>query len=222
MPDDAAPAYGDPVRSRRARRRPRPCARRGQRVLRHLRRRLRCSGSCSFAPDVAAQRAGLAGGHAPHRSPRRAGPDRRHEPRPAALAHRLVDRRATGRTALPGGNGGAHHSRARPPPRRPAGEATSGGHTTGTAGATATHARHGAAEPEASAPAAADPLRVLIVGDSLGLDLGGAAAERPGQHRRRQGHARRPGEHRARPARTTSTGRRSCRATSRRRTRRSS
>ena len=142
-----------------------------------------------------AQRPGVAGRHAPHGQPRPDRPGGRAQPRPAALAHRLGH--GPRATACPGGHGRASRRRGRGPPPpggpRPGPDRPEHG---GPAPTTPT-----TVPPNPKLPTAANPLRVLIVGDSIGLDMGGAAAVRPGRHRRRQRRARRPREHGADPAR---------------------
>ena len=79
---------------------------------------------------------------------------------------------ATGRTnRLPGGTVGLITSgpRPSPPPRR----SRPGSKTTPNSGTTVTATAPTTVPPDPKEPTAAAPLRVLIVGDSIGLDLGG-------------------------------------------------
>lgn len=127
---------------------------------------------------------------------------------------------ATGRTGNRPGNGalstlGPVHKHGSGPVKPP-----SGGHTT-TPSSTVRGSGTGTTVPDITHPTAADPLRVLILGDSLGIDLGGPLQNdlvNTGVVKATL-DAR---EHRADAVRTISTGRRSCRVTSRRPTRRSS
>jgi lysophospholipase L1-like esterase len=81
---------------------------------------------------------------------------------------------ATGRTGNRPGNGvglvvegpGGHHHR---PPPPPVGGTTTSGPTSGSSTTTSSTTT----VPDATHPTASRPLRVLIVGDSIGLDLGG-------------------------------------------------
>ena len=145
-----------------------------------------------YAPDAAAQRAGLAGRARAARSASTSSGPIAAVSRALQLSHIVSDHRPRQRPA--GGEHGAHRGRARVP-ATPAGQ--------GRAGAQErrhrAHDDDGAAQPED--PTAANPLRVLIVGDSLGIDLGDALQSDLANTGRGQRHARRPGEHRADPAR---------------------
>ena len=129
---------------------------------------------------VAAQREGFPGRRTSHRVARPAGPDRRHEPRPAGVAHRLVDRRGDRAHGQSPGQRGADHARSCPSPRQPTGEALGRPRVPRPNPAPAPnpapvriHPTTGTTVPGITHPTAADPLRVLILGDSLGIDLGG-------------------------------------------------
>ena len=76
-----------------------------------------------FRPHPAAQRAGLPGGDAPHGGARHSRADRGHEPRPAALAHRLGDRCRHGAHRQPARErfGGELHRSLAPPAHVPGG-----------------------------------------------------------------------------------------------------
>ena len=118
-------------------------------------------------PHPAAQRTGLAGGRPPHGGNGHTRTDRRHQPGVAALPHRLADRRGhRAHRKSTGERDGAHRDR---PPRPPRSRATPKRPLQGR--------RRGSAPPTTlpaiTHPTAADPLRVLILGDSLGIDMGG-------------------------------------------------
>ncbi len=95
---------------------------------------------------------------------------------------------ATGRTGNRPGNGalttlGPAHQQGGQPAKAPSGghatntsttgTSTTGTSTTGTQPGAGTKATTGTTVPDVTHPTAANPLRVLILGDSLGIDLGG-------------------------------------------------
>ena len=115
------------------------------------------------------------------------GPVRRAEPR--RCSSRASCRRPGARERPAGRHGRGSSSRG----RTPASRSRRRRRTPSTVpGQSAAHDDHDGRRPTPSSRPPPTPLRVLIVGDSIGLDMGGRAAVRPGGDRRGQRSARRP------------------------------
>ncbi len=140
-------------------------------------------------PEPPALGPGVAARHPPDRLARRGRAGGRPQPHPGRLVG--GGRRPTGRSA--GRRAGDRRwpsPSAGPDPSRPRPTTVGGTPTTTTT-----------LPPLDYHPTPAAPLKVLIVGDSVGLDLGSAAGQHARRLRRRHHLPRRPHRHRADPAR---------------------